>query len=70
MQVSAMRALAQIQTREAEIEFFCRTCRGHYSSTVAVDALSRKTCRCGSSDLLVYQLTAGANAPLINYRSR
>ncbi len=53
-----------------EIEYFCRGCRGHYSSSVPVKALSLASCRCGSRDLLVYDLSDDMHAPLLSQASR
>jgi hypothetical protein len=47
-----------------ELEYFCRNCKGHYSSTVPYAALYQSTCRCGSDDLLVYSLSGESSAPL------
>ena len=51
-------------TTAADIEYFCRGCKGHYSRVVPIDAFWRTTCRCGSSDLLVYSLSGESSAPL------
>jgi hypothetical protein len=47
-----------------EVEFFCRACKGHYSASVPVGALSDAHCRCGSQDLLVYSVAGEYGAPL------
>jgi hypothetical protein len=47
-----------------EIEYFCRACKGHYSSTVPYASARRAACRCGSQDLLVYSLAGESSAPL------
>ena len=51
-------------TTAADIEYFCKSCKGHYSRIVPVDALRQTRCRCGSSDLLVYSIAGEATAPL------
>ena len=48
-----------------DIEYFCRSCRGHFSSSVPVGALEQASCRCGSHNLLVYNLSGDMNAPLL-----
>ncbi len=48
-----------------EIEYFCRSCRGHFSSSVPVATLEQASCRCGSHNLLVYNLSGDMNAPLL-----
>ena len=48
-----------------DIEYFCRSCRGHFSSSVPVGALDQASCRCGSHNLLVYNLSGDMNAPLL-----
>lgn len=47
-----------------ELEYYCRGCKGHFSSTVPYAALRQATCRCGSSNLLVYSIAGEATAPL------
>ncbi len=47
-----------------DLEYFCRTCKGHFSSSVPVSTLYDATCRCGSSDLLVYNVAGEFSAPL------
>ncbi len=47
-----------------DLEYFCRTCKGHYSSAVAVAALDGARCRCGSDDLLIYNVAGEYAAPL------
>jgi hypothetical protein len=47
-----------------ELEFFCRNCKGHYSTTVPAGAVSDARCRCGSDNLLVYNLAGEYGAPL------
>lgn len=64
IQSSVLQSLSRVKTRDAEIEYFCRQCHGHYSRTVMLRTLPTATCRCGSSDLLIYQLTAEPSAPL------
>ena len=49
----------------AEIEYFCRSCRGHFSASVPVAVLQDASCRCGSRDLLVYSVSGDMNAPLL-----
>ncbi len=51
-------------TAAAELEYFCRGCKGHFTRVVPVEQLSRTTCRCGSSDLLVYAIAGEYSAPL------
>ena len=48
-----------------EIDYFCRSCRGHFSSSVPVAALEQASCRCGSRDLLVYSMSGDMHAPLL-----
>jgi hypothetical protein len=52
------------RTTSVEIEYFCRTCKGHYSRVVPVKAFETTRCRCGSSNLLIYSLAADITAPL------
>lgn len=65
IQTSVLQSLARVATSDADIEYYCRRCRGHFTRTVPVRALASATCRCGSRDLLIYQLTAEASAPLL-----
>jgi len=51
-------------TQAADVEFFCRGCKGHYSRIVPVDDFWKTTCRCGSHDLLVYNVASEGAAPL------
>ncbi len=51
-------------TQAADIEYFCRTCKGHYSRIVPVDSFWNTYCRCGSQDLLIYNIASEASAPL------
>lgn len=52
------------EASRVELDYFCRTCKGHYSSTIPVGALRDATCRCGSHDILVYSMVGDASAPL------
>lgn len=47
-----------------ELEYYCRGCKGHYSTTVPVVSLWQAACRCGSRDLLVYSVAGEFAAPL------
>lgn len=47
-----------------DLEYFCRTCKGHFASTVPVTQMYEATCRCGSSNLLVYNVAGELSAPL------
>lgn len=47
-----------------ELEYYCRGCKGHFSTTVPVGMLRSATCRCGSDDLLVYSLAGEYSSPL------
>jgi formylglycine-generating enzyme required for sulfatase activity len=51
-------------TTMADIEYFCRGCKGHYSRVVPVEAFWQTACRCGSTDLLIYSVSGEAAAPL------
>ncbi len=51
-------------TTAADVEYFCRACKGHYSRIVSIDAFSRTACRCGSTDLLIYSVSGEVTAPL------
>lgn len=53
-----------LTTTSAEVEYFCRGCKGHYGRAVPLAALRELACRCGSQDLLVYSLSADNEAPL------
>jgi len=70
IQRSAMAALARVQTQAADVEYFCQKCCGHYSSTVRLEALSNLRCRCGSGELLVYQLAGDNTAAPLRQRPR
>lgn len=48
----------------AELEYFCRGCKGHYATTVPVARVWDAACRCGSKDLLVYSVAGELAAPL------
>jgi hypothetical protein len=52
------------RTTSVEIEYFCRTCKGHYSRIVPIKAFESTRCRCGSANLLIYSLAADVTAPL------
>ncbi len=52
------------RTTSVEIEYFCRTCKGHYSRVVPVKAFETTRCRCGSGNLLIYSLAADITSPL------
>ncbi len=54
----------ELNTETTEVCYFCRTCKGHNSQLVDIGAFRSMRCRCGSGDLLVYQLTAEPAAPL------
>jgi hypothetical protein len=63
--VETLRASRRIGVASrVEVEFFCRGCKGHYSSSVPVGTLSEVRCRCGSDNLLVYNLAGEYGAPL------
>ncbi len=47
-----------------DLEYFCRTCKGHFASTVPVTHMYEARCRCGSSNLLVYNVVGELSAPL------
>lgn len=47
-----------------ELEYFCRHCKGHFSSTVPVATMDQTRCRCGSSNLLVYAVAGESSAPM------
>jgi hypothetical protein len=47
-----------------DLEYFCRTCKGHYSRSVPVASFWQTKCRCGSQDLLVYAISGEVTAPL------
>ena len=65
VELTKTRASQRIGTASmVELEYFCRRCKGHYGSTVPVGTLKDMRCRCGSSDLLVYQLAGEYGAPL------
>jgi hypothetical protein len=51
-------------TQAADVEYFCRACKGHYSRIVPVESLLQTSCRCGSRDLLIYNVSGEAAAPL------
>ena len=51
-------------TTSADIEYFCKGCKGHYSRVVSLGSFWRTTCRCGSSDLLIYSMSGEVSAPL------
>ena len=51
-------------TVAVDIEYFCRSCKGHYSQAVALDSFWKTGCRCGSKDLLVYSVAGEVSAPL------
>lgn len=51
-------------TTMADVEYYCRGCKGHYSRIVAVDSFWQTACRCGSSDLLIYSVAGESAAPL------
>ena len=51
-------------TTMADIEYYCRVCKGHYSRVVPVDAFWQTACHCGSRDLLVYSVAGETAAPL------
>jgi len=52
------------RTTGIEIEYFCRTCKGHYARVVPIKAFESTRCRCGSANLLIYSLTGDVTAPL------
>jgi hypothetical protein len=52
------------RTTSVEIEYFCRTCKGHYSRVVPIKSFESTRCRCGSANLLIYSLAADVTAPL------
>jgi hypothetical protein len=47
-----------------ELEYFCRDCKGHFSSSVPLSAIDNAHCRCGSGDLLVYAMSGDMSAPM------
>lgn len=47
-----------------ELEYFCRTCKGHYATSVPVASMNSATCRCGSNNLLVYSVAGEVSAPM------
>jgi hypothetical protein len=51
-------------TSRMDVEYFCRDCKGHYSASVPVGTLSGVHCRCGSDNLLVYNVAGEYGAPL------
>ncbi len=51
-------------TQAADVEYYCRGCKGHYSRIVALDAVFKTQCRCGSADLLIYNVSGEMAAPL------
>jgi hypothetical protein len=53
-------------TQAADVEYFCRTCKGHYSRIVPVESFWQTTCRCGSRNLLIYSVSSEGAAPLRN----
>ncbi|HYM15911.1 MAG TPA: hypothetical protein VEZ14_10150 [Dehalococcoidia bacterium] len=48
-----------------DIEYFCRSCKGHYSASVPVGLFQGASCRCGSRDLFVYSVVGDQSAPLL-----
>ena len=69
-QAATMRKLALSKrvgpTQAADVEYFCRSCKGHYSRIVSLDAFFKTQCRCGSADLLIYNVSGEMAAPLRN----
>jgi len=59
---SAMRRIGA--SSRVELEYYCKSCKGHYSSTVPVATMEETRCRCGSPDLLVYNLAGEFSAPM------
>ena len=53
-------------TQAADVEYFCRRCKGHYSRIVSLDQFWQTACRCGSTDLLIYNVSGEMAAPLRN----
>lgn len=51
-------------TQAANLEYFCRGCKGHDSRTVSLDQFWQTACRCGSRDLLIYNVNGETTAPL------
>jgi hypothetical protein len=51
-------------TSRMDAEFFCRDCKGHYSASVPVGTLNDMRCRCGSRNLLIYNVAGEYGAPL------
>jgi hypothetical protein len=51
-------------TVAVDIEYYCRTCKGHYSRAITLESFWHATCRCGSHDLLVYSVAGELSAPL------
>jgi hypothetical protein len=47
-----------------ELEYFCRGCKGHYSTSVPLSGLNAARCRCGSGDLLVYNMAGDNSSPM------
>jgi hypothetical protein len=47
-----------------DVEYFCRRCKGHYSTAVPVDSFWQTRCRCGSTNLLIYSMSGEVSAPL------
>ncbi len=47
-----------------ELEYFCKSCKGHYCSTVSVTSVSETRCRGGSPELLVYSVAGEFSAPM------
>ena len=52
------------EASRVELEYFCKRCKGHYAATVPVATVKQTRCRCGSDDLLVYNLAGEAASPL------
>ena len=46
----------RVLTPAAELQFFCRGCKGHDSRTLPATRWREVRCRCGSSDLLIYRV--------------
>jgi hypothetical protein len=53
-----------VPTTGIDVDYFCRTCKGHYSRTTPIRTLQDLACRCGSHDLLVYSVASDGAAPL------
>lgn len=55
---------AHIPTTAADVDFFCRRCKGHYSRTAPVRTIGELACHCGSRDLLIYAVSSDGVSPL------